>query len=377
MPRTRTNVRRPLAAGCKSAIAVMLAGLLALQPAAACTSFLLDAADGGKVYGRTMEFGLDLHSQLVIVPRNLALTGTGPDGTAGAGLPWTTKYGVAGANGLGLPVVVDGVNEAGLAGGLLYLPDLAVYQDVAAADAKASIASYELLLYTLTSFATVAEARVGITKIKVNRSPQVVFKMPVPVHMTLHDATGASIVVEYIDGALHIYDNPTSVMTNAPAFDWHLTNLNNYLGLSLTDPAPRKVGGIELASPSTGAGMLGIPGDMSSPSRFVRAFVYSHAAPVAKTSDGAVLTAFHLLDNFDIAPGTIRTEAGAKAGGGVAGIETTEWMAVADLKNRRYYMRTYDDYQTQVIDLKSAKLDASAMIFVPLDRPSAPVNVTP
>jgi choloylglycine hydrolase len=367
-PSLRTGLRN---------IVLAAAALLPLHNAAACTSFVLDSADGGKVYGRTMEFGLDLASQIIIVPRKLAITGTGPSGAAASGLPWTTKYAVAGANGLGLPIVIDGVNEAGLAGGLLYLPNVAVYQDVAPNDAKTSIASYELLLYTLTSFATVAEARAGIEKIKVNRSPQPVFKMPVPVHMTLHDATGASIVVEYVEGVLHIHDNPTSIMTNAPTFDWHITNLNNYLGLSVTDPAPRKIGGIELAPPSTGTGMLGIPGDMSSPSRFVRAFLYAHAAPQEKTSDQAVLTAFHLLNNFDIAPGTIRTEAGSKAGGGVAAIETTEWMAVSDLKKLRFYIRTYDGYDTQMVDLKAAKVNAPVIVFVPLNKPGAPKNITP
>jgi choloylglycine hydrolase len=86
--------------------------------------------------------------------------------------------------------------------------------------------------------------------------------------MTLHDATGPSIVVEYVDGILHIHDNPTAVMTNAPTFDWHLTNLDNYLALSTSDPEPRKIGATELSPPSTGSGMLGIPGDMSSPFRF-------------------------------------------------------------------------------------------------------------
>ncbi len=362
-------------------LAVLLGVMLPLQWAQACTSFLLNAEDGGKVYGLTMEFGLNLNSQLIIVPRKLAIIGTGPDGTAGSGLAWTTKYGVAGANGVGLPIVVDGINEAGLAGGLLYLPSLAVYQDVPPAEARNSIASYELLLYTLTNFATVAEAKAGIARIKVNRSSQAVFKMPVPLHMTLHDATGASIVVEYIDGVLRIHDNPTTVLTNAPAFDWHVTNLNNYLNLSLTDPPPRTIGSpsgtITLAPPSTGGGMLGLPGDMSSPSRFVRAFIYSRSAPVAKTSAEAVGVAFHILNNFDIPPGTIRTEAGAKTGGGVAGIETTEWMSVADLKNRRYYIRTYDGYQTSVLDLKKAKLDAPAITFIPLDAPEGATDVTP
>ncbi len=359
-----------------SAMAMALVTALLADGAQACTSFLIGAADGGKVYGRTLEFGMALESQLTIVPRKLALAGTGPDAKAGTGLHWTSRYGAAGANGLGLPILVDGVNEAGLAGGLLFHPNYAVFQDVKPDEASNSIASYEMLLYVLTSFATVAEAKAGIAKIKVNRAPQAAFGMPVPVHMTLHDTTGASIVVEYIDGQLQIHDNPTTVMTNAPTFDWHVTNLNNYLNLSLTDPAPRKIGTTQLSPPSTGTGLLGLPGDMSSPSRFVRAFVYSRAAPVAKTSEEAVGTAFHLLNNFDIPPGTIRTEAGGKTGGGVAGFETTEWMSVSDLKARRFYLRTYGDFQSRMIDLTKADLDAKAIRFIPLNQASPPLDLS-
>lgn len=342
----------------------------------ACTSFLLGAGDGGKIYGRTMEFGMPLQSQLIVVPRRLAMAGTGPDGKTGSGLHWTTRYGAAGANALGLPILMDGVNEAGLAGGLLYLPELALFQDVKPEDAAQSVASYEILTYVLTSFATVAEARDGIAKIKVNRAPQAAFGMPVPLHMTLHDASGASIVVEYIGGVLRIHDNPTTVMTNAPAFDWHVTNLNNYLNLSVTDPAARKVGDVKLAPPSTGTGMLGLPGDMSSPSRFVRAFVYANGAPVVQTSEQAVGIAFHLLHNFDIPPGTIRTRAGAATGGGVAGYETTEWSSVADLKAHRYFIKPYDGFVPSMIDLARADLDAKAIRYVPFNTSHAPVDLS-
>ena len=324
------------------AILMALAFSAVSNGAGACTSFLLASADGGKVYGRTLEFGLPLQSQLVVVPRKLDLVGTGPDGKAG--------------------------------GGLLYMPNVAVFQDVKPNEATNSIASHELLLYTLTSFATVAEARAGISTIKVNRSAQPTFGMPVPIHMTLHDATGASLVVEYVEGELRITDNPTTVMTNGPTIDWHFTNLNNYLNLSVTDPAPRKIGAVPLAPPSTGTGMLGLPGDMSSPSRFVRAFIYARSAPVAPTSAEAVNTALHLLNNFDIPPGTIRTQAGSAAGGGVAGVETTEWIAVADLKARRYYLRNYNDYQVRVIDLTGVALDGTAIRVIPVDKATGPLD---
>lgn len=354
----------------RSLAAVAALTMAAMPPAQACTSFLLRAADEGVVYGRTMEFGLPLQSQMIVIPRNLALQGTGPDGTAGAGLAWTTKYGATGMNGLGVPVLIDGMNEAGLAGGLLYLPALAQFQKVTPAEAKTSIASFELLTWVLTNFASVAEVKAALPKIKVSEAPQVVFKTAVPVHMTVHDASGASLVVEYVGGELHMYDNPTSILTNAPTFDWHITNLGNYLNLSAYDPKALKIGSLTIAPPSTGAGATGIPGAMSSPARFVRAFLYSRAAPTLPTTTDTVVNAFHILNNFDISPGIIRTDASAAAGGGVTGIETTEWSVVADTKTRRYYVRTYGDSQTRVIDLTRADLSAKAIRFIPVDGPA-------
>lgn len=361
--------------GGAAALAVAAAMLLPLQQAAACTSFLLKSGDGGFVYGRTLEFGLPLNSQIIVMPRNLAITGTGPDGKAGTGLPWTTKYGAGGTNAFGLPILLDGVNEAGLAGGILYLPGLALYQDVPASEAKTSIAAHEVLTYALTSFATVAEVKAGLPKIKVNRAILDALKMPAPMHITLHDATGASLVIEYIGGELKLHDNPTTVLTNAPSFDWHVANLGNYLSLSAYNPPPLKIGDLTISPPSTGAGAPGLPGDMSSPSRFVRAFLYSRAAPTLPTSAQAADLAFHILNNFDISPGIIRTSADSATGGGVTGIETTEWTAVVDLKARRYMIRTYDNSQTRVLDLAKAPLDGKEIKTYPLNQPAAMVEI--
>lgn len=361
----------------RSRVVALSCFLALVAPAAdACTSFLLRSADNGVVYGRTMEFGVPLQSQFIVVPRKLVVQGTGPDGAAGTGLTWTTKYGATGANGFGLPLLIDGMNEAGLAGGLLYLPGLAEFQSVVPADVKNSIASFELLHYVLTSFATVAEVKASLPKIKVNRAPQAVFKAPVPLHMTLHDATGASIVVEYIGGELQIHDNPTGVLTNAPSFSWHIANLGNYLSLSAYDPKPLQIGSLTIAPPSTGSGAAGLPGDMSAPARFVRAFLYSRAAPKLPTSTETVSNAFHILNNFDIAPGIIRTQADSQAGGGVAGIETTEWSVVADTKTKRYYLRTYADSQSRMVDLTKADLDAKAIRFIAIDKPGAVVDLS-
>jgi choloylglycine hydrolase len=358
-------------------IAVLAALGLPLQATLACTSFVLRSEDGGIVYARTLEFALPLHSRVIILPRNLALTGTGPDGQAGTGLAWHSKYGVVGMDGVGLPIVVDGMNEAGLAGGALYLPGYAEYQTVTPGQERSSVASYELLLYLLTSFATVAEAKAGLPKVLVNRSSQAVFGMPVPLHITLHDKSGASLVVEYVGGRLTMYDNPTGVMTNAPPFDWHIAHLGMYLDLSVNEPKPLTLGSLTLQPPSSGAGAVGLPGDMSSPSRFLRAFLFSYNAPKEPTSGQAVNLAFHILNNFDIVPGTIRTSVSAAAGGGVNGTEITEWSAVADLKTKRYYVRTYGDLEAREVDLDRAGLDGTAIRTIPVTQADTTVNLTP
>ena len=123
--------------------------------------------------------------------------------------------------------------------------------------------------------------------------------------MSRRSSSGASLVIEYVGGRLTMYDNPTGVMTNAPPFDWHLAHLGQYLNLSVTEHKPRTLGTLTLDPPSSGAGSVGLPGDMTSPSRFLRAFLFSYSAPKEPTSGDAMRLAFHILNNFDIVPGVI------------------------------------------------------------------------
>ena len=196
----------------------------------ACTSFILKGSDGGVIYGRTMEFGMPLKSEITAIPRNYAAKGIGFDGKYGSGLNWTTKYAAVGMNPLGLPELVDGMNEKGLIGGVLNLPNSAEYQAVTQANSSESISSLQVLTYVLTNFATVDEVKAGLRKIKVNGAKIGLYNNNTPlVHYTFHDANGKSIVVEYIKGELQITDNPTGVMTNDPPFQDHLNNIGNYV----------------------------------------------------------------------------------------------------------------------------------------------------
>jgi choloylglycine hydrolase len=365
-------------------LSTVLSTSLLLVPVAgaqACTSMLLPAKDGGFVYGRTLEFGLDIKSQLIVIPRKLVFSSTGPQGPVGqGGMTWTTKYAATGTNALGLPIILDGFNEKGLAGGLFNFPGFAEFQTVPPGKDKQSLASFELLTYILTNFATVDEVKAAVPKIFVSgvKLPQFNNMVP-PVHYSIHDASGKSIVIEYTDGGtMHIYDNPTHILTNAPTFPFHLQNLAQYQYVTAAVLPPMKVGNTELAAPSSGDGMNGLPGGFLATARFVRAYFAQVNAPKLDTSSATVGLAFHLMNNFDLPPGSIGTSAkGGGEGGGVDGFETTEWTAVSDLKNLRYYIKTYDNADLRMVDLSKTDLDAEAIKLIDLDQKQIVKDMTP
>jgi choloylglycine hydrolase len=220
----------------------------------------------------------------------------------------------------------------------------------------------------LTSFATVEEAKAGIKKIKVNRSILGAWNGVVKCHMTLHDLSGKSISVEYLKGELQITDNPTGVYTNDPPFDYHLNNLANYCNLHPVESAPIQVGGASFQPPSSGSGLHGLPGDMLSPSRFIRAFFMRQSAPANLSTAEQVATAFHILNSFDIPLGTVQLSATNHYGGGKGGYEWTEWTVVSDLKNQVFYIRTFDNPDIRAIDMKEVDLGAKDIRFIKLDQ---------
>lgn len=138
-------------------------------------------------------------------------------------------------------------------------------------------------------------------------------------------------------------------MTNAPTYDWHMTNLNNYLNLSVKDVDSEKLGPVTLNAVSSGTGLHGLPGDFTLPSRFVRAAIFRQAATPNPNAENAVFSAFHILNQFDIPKGSVNN---ASVGG--AQPETTEWTSVSDLKNLRWYFRTFADQSIRMVDLKEA-----------------------
>ena len=210
-------------------------------PAVACTGAKLVAKDGSVVVGRTLEFGQPLDSSIILVPAGHKYTGTTPDGKSG--MAWQVKYPFTGMNFLDQPHIIDGLNAKGLAVGLFYFPGYADYQKFDGAKADSSLAPWEFGTWMLGSFATIDEVKKGLANVRVVPTVFSKWGFVPPAHFAVTDAKGNSIVIEFVDGTMHVYDNPIGVLTNSPTFDWHLTNLRNYINLSPINVAPERIGG--------------------------------------------------------------------------------------------------------------------------------------
>lgn len=212
-----------------TACALMLSN--AVQSVLACTGITLKATDGSVVFGRTLEWGsFDLKSRLVVIPRGYKYATHTPDGKPG--LSWQGKYGVVGIDAVEKDMVVEGMNEKGLAVGLFYHPGFAEYQTYDPAQAAQSMGPTDVGQYLLTTCATVDEVRAAIAKVRVVAVVEPALGFPAPVHFIITEPSGKAVIIEYLKGELVIFDAPLGVITNAPSYDWHETNLRNYINLS-------------------------------------------------------------------------------------------------------------------------------------------------
>lgn len=326
----------------------------------ACTGLRLIAKDGGVVVGRTLEFGIDPQSEILVLPAGKEITSSLPDKSKG--ITYTSKYGVVGANGFGFDIHADAINEKGLYVGLFYFPGYASYNQPDPSKYDVSMAAEDYGTWLLANFASVEEVKANFDKVFLVENPlEVLGNISIPAHFVVHDKTGASVVIEPLNKKLVIYDNPVGVFTNSPTFDWHLTNLNNYVNLSVVNVEPFDFGGKQLRAPGEGSGLVGLPGDGTPPSRFVRAAIYSQSAVKQETAALTVPQVFHLMNNFDIPVGSVRDVVKTANGTNVSN-EITSWTTVIDLKNLSYSFKTYQGQQVCQVDLQETLKAANGKV---------------
>ena len=321
-----------------------------------CTGIMLKTRDGSIVHGRTVEFGITIETSIVVVPRGYEFVGQTPNGD---GLKYAVKYAAVGAIAFTDVKLLDGLNEAGLAVGAFYFPTFAEYTPVTPDNQNKGLSPGDFPNWLLTQFASVDEARGAIENGQVVVTPTVLEgwgpETP-PFHYVVYDKTGASIVIEPVGGKLVIHDNPLGVMTNSPTFDWHMTNLRNYIALNPRNVPPVKIAGETFKQLGQGGGMLGLPGDLTPPARFVRAAVFSATAIPSNTAQQGIEQVFHILNNFDIPVGVAREESD-----GVIHSDYTMLTTARDPQSPRYYYKSYDDQTIRMVDLKQFDPTAKAI----------------
>nr|WP_321357873.1 choloylglycine hydrolase family protein [uncultured Draconibacterium sp.] len=339
------------------AILILTLGASSVLNTNACTGIRLISKDGGVVVGRTLEFGLDPQSEILVFPAGKEITSSLPDKSKG--ITYTSKYGIVGANGFGFDIHADAINEKGLYVGLFYFPGYATYNQPDTSKYDVSMAAEDYGTWLLANFASVEEVKANFDKVFLVENPlKVLGNISIPTHFVVHDKTGACVVIEPLNKKLVIYDNPVGVFTNSPSFDWHVTNLCNYMNLSVINVKQLDFAGKQFKALGQGNGLHGLPGDDTPPSRFVRAAIYSQSAIEQETAALTVPQVFHLMNNFDIPVGSVRDTV-ITADKIETSNEMTAWTAVIDLKNLSYSFKTYRGQQVCKVDvqetLKAAK----------------------
>ena len=355
----------------KIVAALAAVALLAIAGKAdACTGITLKSQDGSTVVARTIEWGgNDLNSRYAIVPRGYTQQSYIPGGVKG-GMKFTAKYGYVGLSVEQEEFVAEGLNEHGLSAGLFYFPGYGQYEDYDESLKAQSVADLQLVSWILGGFKTVDEVVEGLKDVHVIA----IDPRASTAHWRVADPSCRQIVVEIVGKKVCVYENKLGVLTNSPGFEWQMTNLNNYVNLFPGTAKPKQLGGVQVASFGAGSGFLGLPGDVTPPSRFVRAALYQATAPTLATADGTVRQCFQILNNFDIPIG-IETAEGETA---VNIPSATQWTSATDMTGRKIYYRTMYNSAIRMLDLGKINFAKTKYKSTPLDevkeQPFVPVN---
>jgi choloylglycine hydrolase len=333
---------------------ISLISLIASLPSLACTDFMLTAKDGTLLITRSMEFGQNLNSNIRTSNRERAFTTTTPNNKPG--LTWTAKYGYLYVDGFNVDATFDGMNEAGLTFEYLYLPGETQYQNIPEGKDSQVVPYANFGDWVLSNFQTVDEVKQALQNIIVSNQviPQLGSAI-LPAHASIRDASGKGIVVEFYNDKINVYDN-IGVMTNSPKYDWQVTNLRNYINLSPYNPEPIVADGITYSSTGQGTGAVGLPGDASPPSRFVKtAYMLKNVFPGQSAGD-LVNMAQHIINNVDIPAGLVRS-----LDNGQTAVDTTQWVVFKDVTHKMFYYRTYNDMTLRAIDMSKINFAKTAV----------------
>lgn len=301
-------------------------------------------------FGRNLDLEYCYNETVTITPRNYSLSFRNTEDI-------NTHYAMIGMAYVvdGYPLYYDATNEKGLSIAALNFPDNAVYHPVK--EGRINVASYELIPWILSRFQSVDEVAEVLEKVNIT---DLQFSEDLPVsslHFMVCDKD-RSIVLEPMTTGLMVYDNPVNVLTNNPPFLYHITNLNNYMSLSNEKPKNNFSEKLPLNLYSRGMGSLGLPGDLSSASRFVRAAFTTLNSVAGETEEESVSQFFHILNSVYQQRGCVKMEKDV--------YEKTVYSSCCNTSKGIYYYTTYDNSQITAVDMHNVDLNSREIFSYPL-----------
>lgn len=309
-----------------------------------CTAVAYKTKD--HYFGRNLDLEYSYHETVTITPRNYHFRFRNTE-------DMEAHYAIIGMAYVvdSYPLYYDATNEKGLSMAALNFPDNAVYQAIKAD--KLNVTSYELIAWVLSRFQSVDEmvkvlGEVNITNQRFNE------ELPVsPLHFMISDKK-RSVVLEPMTTGLMVYDNPVNVLTNNPPFLYHITNLNNYMSLTNETPKNNFSDKLPLNQYSRGMGSLGLPGDLSSASRFVRAAFTTLNSVSGEKEEESVSQFFHILNSVYQQRGCVKMDKDV--------YEKTVYSSCCNTDKGIYYYTTYENSQITAVDMHRENLNGDTLI---------------
>lgn len=302
-------------------------------------------------FGRNLDLDIHYKESVTITPR---------------GFPWRYRHsnytgaqfaiiGIATVED-GFPLYYEASNEAGLSIAGLHFPSNAYYPPPQRG--KLNIASFELIPWLLTQFSTVSQVREHLKEINICNTQFNPKFTPTPLHWLVSDRA-ESITVEPLSDGVRVTPNPMGVLTNNPPFDYHLENINNYLNLTPQIPQNRFASQLGLIPYSLGMGGMGLPGDFSSASRFVRACFVKLNSTCPESDDACVAQMFHIFGSVAQYSGCVLTP---------DGYQRTIYTSCCNTDKGIFYYTTYSNPQINAVDMYKEDLDSQELKLFPLNN---------
>jgi len=301
-------------------------------------------------FGRTLDYDFSYDERVTVTPRNYPLifrhTNRIDNHYAIIGMAYVVNN---------YPLYYDATNEKGLSmAGLNFVGNACYNQPTQNAD---NIASFEFISWILSQCDTVNQARKLLGRINIVNTPFSEKLQPAQLHWIIADRN-ETITVEAVKDGLKIYNNPVGVLTNNPPFDMQMFNLNNYMHLSNKEPKSTFSPELDLHTYSRGMGAIGLPGDLSSVSRFVRASFTKMNSVSGKSEIESVNQFFHILGSVEQQRGCCDV--------GDNEFEITIYTSCCNADKGVYYYTTYTNHQITAVDMRRENLDSRDLITYPL-----------